>query len=126
MIDVAKTLITNHSESKIRSICNRTYYSCYLTIKKSKRKINATQKLNHESAYKHLQSNKKKSGALKNYYYDLNRFRVAADYGLHSYQTGVISTSITLKRQPAVDLDAKKTGIEAIKYAEEFIKLYNK
>jgi hypothetical protein len=125
LIDVAKALIINHSESKIRSICNRTYYSCYLTIKKSQRKVKATEKLKHESAYNYLQSKKKKSGALKNYYYDLNRFRVAADYGLHSYQTGVISTSITMKRQPPVDLDAKQTGMEAIKCAEEFIRLYN-
>ena len=81
--------------------------------------------MKHESAYNDLQK-KKKGSALKNYYYGLNRFRVAADYGLYSYQTGVISISITMNREPPVDLDAKKTGTEAIKYAEEFIKLYNK
>lgn len=125
LIEVARDLSNNTSESKIRTICNRTYYSCYLTIKKSQRKVNATDKLKHESAYNYLQTHKKHSGALKTYYYDLNRFRVASDYGLHSYQTGVISTSITLKREPPVNLELKKTGLEAIKSAEEFIRLYN-
>ena len=122
LLDVAKDLINDHSESKIRTICNRSYYSCYLTIKKSKKKVNATDKLSHENAYNYLQSMKK--GALKTYYYDLNRFRVAADYGLHSYQTGEISTSIKQKREPPVDLELKKTGEKAIIFAENFIKLF--
>lgn len=124
LLNVARGLINNHSEPKIRTICNRCYYSCYLTIKKSKNKVDATDKLSHEIAYKHLQSLSNNKGALKNYYYNLNRFRVAADYGLHSYQTGIISTSITGKRQPVVDLELKKTGLTAIKYADQFIKMY--
>lgn len=121
LVDVARDLIKNYSESKIRTICNRCYYSCHLTIKQKKNKIDATNKLGHKEAYEYIQS--LNQSALKRYYYRLHRCRVASDYGLHSYQTGLISESIPGEKFP-VDLEDEQTGLNAIKYADEFLRIY--
>jgi ribosomal protein S20 len=125
LVNVAKDLLNDNSESKIRTILNRCYYSCYLMIKKFENKIDATDKIPHTEVYRKLQNHIK--SALKTYYYALNRYRVAADYGLESYQSGIISTGIQVPGSEFdVDLKSKQTGERAIRIADNFIYLFNK
>ena len=65
LIKVAKALINNPSESEIRTILNRCYYACYLTVKKFEGKMDATDTINHNEVYNNLQNHKK--SVLKTY-----------------------------------------------------------
>ena len=122
LLDVTSILMgSSPSEPEIRTILNRCYYACYLSVKKKHNKIDATDKISHLGVYEHLQ--KHNVSELKTLFRMLNRCRVAADYGLQSYQDGIISTSIPCKQFP-VDLELPQTGQKAIKIAKRFFKKY--
>lgn len=124
LLDVADDLIVDPKESKIRTVMNRSYYSCFLTVKKSKKHFEAEDDFTHTDAYKAVLGIKEPyRSAAKSLYTSLQVFRAAADYGLSTYQQGKI-----LKGSDkifTVNLD-EKNGKKAIKKAREFLDQFSK
>lgn len=118
LIDVAEELIKNPSEPNIRTVLNRCYYSCYLTIKKDKNKIDTLPTYPHSQAHKAALA---KGSGLNSLYTHLRIRRIAADYGLSAYQTGKIAEFNDNNHTVNID---EKTGNKAIRKAKKFIKGY--
>lgn len=117
LLDVADELVENPTESNIRTVLNRCYYSCYLSIKASRKLLEPSDKLRHINAY-HMTS--RHGNKAQSYYMSLYRYRIAADYGLTPYpDVGFAEAGI--KPSP-VKID-QKNARKAISKANKFLEL---
>lgn len=111
---VSKNLLKESTDSNfLRTVLNRSYYSCFMEVRKRKGKVKSDEWLTHGKAWKSVNEKNKGLGSKLDL---LFAFRKIADYSLESEEKVELRSGAKEK----VKID-RKTAENSITLAENFL-----
>lgn len=114
LISLAEGLLEEGiAEPKIRTVMNRCYWACFLTVRKKYGKIRSDQWLKHKKAWQKVNGRNKYLGSILDTLYG---FRKVSDYSLKEKEETKLRSGAKMK----VRINEERAE-EAIKLAKQFL-----